>query len=456
MSAGPPTVDGQHTIEEIVFRGTKQTPQKDVRVFVGDVEIPTIDIIGRETPAVSVDMRTDGPAAIVKYSDIIFPSTWRDDSVYDAVEYQIRHVDAPVRIEARIPSAGEGDDYTTIHYGPIRSDVGSADDGRAMRMKVGDVSDAFRSIGYGASYNQADPQSVLEDIRDEAVENLPYIEELAIENRFPTFDNYKANHVSITYQRNRDTIVSALNELTGRVGFSWYVTYDDETQSPKLVVDDPSPSESFYWRGLGDDAAHGDSRGDDGTYVSIRENRALANISPTYKLGVWGKSDESTKAPSAGDYVGHAINPTNSFVPPKKNPSAEAPYVVVVHEGLKERALHSIETPPETNVDATTLEQATKKAKQKFIDRLGNAGGGRIRTVGHPTIRPNDSLTTSIVTDDGGHELVDPTTYGVTRATHTFPATGEYFVDCEVNISATKDDLAVETAEMRPVFGDGE
>jgi hypothetical protein len=392
------------------------------------MEIPTVESDDMDdTPAVEVQIREDGEADITRLSDIYFPAYWRGQNVLDSLPFGPDDQSVPVRVEAREPF---GEDWFTIHYGFLRK-IGSGGDGRLLRMRVDDYSKVLSGIPIdkrfgGEEYSTSeDVVAVVEDkLEDNGFNvsvdatNVDLLEtkdtgtpSSSPASKTPGVD---ATYLYKTFQENRDTLTDVMNWLADAVDGYWWIEYGDREPTIVLTTD---VGERFSATNVDTDTPSTD--------VYVTKNLAMEEISPVNTVTVTGRS--------AATVFGIDV-PLPALV------SESYPVATATHDVLIDRA-DGTALQRRIEVDATTEEEAEKRARKELEKRIEGAAEGKIVLDGEPTILPYDTVSAKPLCGDFIEADVDPITYSVERVTHRLPTTERWGTVIDVGIPVSAEDI---------------
>lgn len=425
MARKPQPLDGG----ELSPSPTRDSSNKKVRVYVNNVEIPSID------EGVTTDVRTDGVSDLSKISHVHFPAVWRDVDVLSLIDtFKEDGEIAPVRIEARPPDSTAEADFQTIHSGWTNG-TGSGGEGLKLRLRALDMDKFLTGIQFSETFERATAIDVIESIQERIGAKLPFQNDLPLaipsdgeftktiegtESRgrlryayeeiltpdpedFPNFFSDASSITPKTFQANRDTALDALRWISKAVGGYFFLQYMDSLGKHVLVIDNDPIRQQYTDQTI------------DSKFPTVQTrlggNNALFEIHPINSVQVYGRSPRSVQG----------LKIDQSSVPAREFPVATAQ-----HTGLLKRAGGTVLQPPIVESDAYTIEGVENVAKRELKRRLDGATGGDIDIDGRPDMLPYSSIEAKPMDGERYGINVPSLKYEVERVRHHFPCTREY------------------------------
>ncbi|MFC6723776.1 hypothetical protein ACFQE1_05160 [Halobium palmae] len=417
-------------------------PQKDVRVFVDGTEIPTL--------FVESHMRKEGSLDLSKVTEVEFPSRWAGENISGVISAtEEGGISQPVTVEYRLNEATNGG-WVIAHHGYVRA-VGSAGEGRRMKLSVGDYSDFLGKIPASTTFKNPTPSNVLSYIAetfnehvgitsirtgsvasstrgikdDESVNPLNPLDmgTYVVEEYLSKLSDDHKPYGTKTFKANKHTLADVANWLAREDG--GYIWFGSDGTQPVLTYNSEPRRQKYRDTMVGGE----------GTTVRVRENNALYDIKPITELTVYG----SSKSSLFGTGLIGADNPSNQF-----------PAITVRHPTLYQRTGGSSLSPPIIQKKSATIEATTQVAKKELKTRLNGASGGMMIVSGSPGMRPYDTIRAVPVCGEADTD-VPPLTYEVERVKHVCDSEQKYLSEIDVSVHADPSTFEIVMSEMKEV-----
>lgn len=318
----------------------------------------------------------------------------------------------------------------------------------------------------GRELSEADPffSTMFGDVTKDTVENqpirdvdefevdtgldLPYVESLIAAPSPEQFNELVRGISTRTFRAERDTISDGLAWLTSKLSARWF--FEPNNNGVRLVIDILSQSRNYVGEEVLQAAEIDDSilpqveNPSEYTYVdtvSVLQNDALRQIGARNTLTVRGTSKKSV----LGSLTNPDVGTLDAIVPSKEYPEA-----TVTSERLKEAMGDTTLRGETVETDARTKGEAEGDAIKTFQEKLADEDNGTIRTLGAPTILPNDTIDSFEVCEDFVDVETLPVKYEVSEVKHMAPATDFYKTELRVGIQLDVENISVESRMVDP------
>lgn len=422
-----------------IFEGTSAHPSDcnpTARVFIDGVEVPTVNGNDGEPPAVEVTMRKTGVSDLTRVADVHSPFTWNQDDVIGEVSDPTdgdgfrSFGNEPVRIDILDEVI---DEYVNVFHGPIAS-VGPSTLNGAFRVFATDWANYFENVGIGIDKAEFNARQTIQEVisRLEEHDGLPSFEmggDIRNEGQGITSAtsnlNVSGDGITKEFDEYKHNCADVLNWLCGKDIARWYVEYDTETNTPRIIYDALDSFDKVVNADLEDRLLTGINLRDEGEVGDVRvlQNNALFQISPAYSLGVRGKVK-----------------------------GGEVPEVIVEHEELADRA-GTNNAPTFIETDATSIAEAENDAKSRLKTRIDDASGGEIVALPAPFARPYATIEAQPACGGQLEQSLNMVEYEVDECIHTIKSPTQAnnegsrtLIRC--GIKCTTDDLSVREKRM--------
>lgn len=408
--------------------GTENCESKSVRVIVDGTEIPVVESseMRDDEVAVEVQVRTDGPAAITRLSDVHFPAYWRGEDVFDELNLsESTERSVPVTIQARPPINSNVDrEWRTVHHGWLHK-IGSGGNGRLLRMRVSDYANIASNTSVTAQYRNTEVKTVLSDMVERLYEksqmpavrlnDLPSTDVASYTPYEPVGSVYVSNLIrdallgkkptSKTFQAvNGDTVADVLNWIADITDTVWFFSPTDRGLSLNFIPDSELVTE-YESRQTGGD-------------VYIHRNQALYNIDPINRVTTIGEEVDISKETSGNVYY-----------------TAKA-----THWPLYESADRSANEKLERG-KFSSIDEAKRVATRKLKEQYTHNNEGTIVADGRPELLPYNRISAVPICNDLVDTSINPLTYQIKEVTHKFATRGRYKTELNVGIAAIDEDI---------------
>lgn len=422
MSAEPPIDPTPFSV------ATKNCERKSVRVIVDGTEIPTIESseMRDDEVAVEVQVRTDGPAAITRLSDVYFPAYWRGEDVFDELNLsESTERSVPVTIQARPPINSNVDrEWRTVHHGWLHK-IGSGGDGRLLRMRVSDYANIASNTTVTKQYHNTDVQTVISDMVERLYEraqmpavrlnDLPSTDVASYTPYEPVGSVYVSNLIrdallgkkptSKTFQAvNGDTVADVLNWIKDITDTVWFFSPTDSGLSLNVI-----PQSELV--------AEYDSRQTGGD-VYIHNNQALYNIDPINRVTTIGEEVGIAKETSGKVYY-----------------TAKATHWPL-YEGANRTANEKL-----VRGSYSSIDEAKRVARTQLKEQYTHNNEGTIVADGRPELLPYNRISAVPICNDLVDTSISPITYQIKEVTHNISTRGRYKTELNVGISTIDKDI---------------
>lgn len=385
------------------------------------VEVPTV-VNEDGDGGIETEIRKGGTADIQAVSEAHVPYVWDGEEITEVTDVLRGNVTTRARVDVLDDNAGV---YTPVHEGFVRSIGASGTVSDCARLLIGDFCEVFQAVGANYQYENPTVQSVLEDMRDDAVSATNLLDELPIRSpQFDTSGNLATGPEQTTggpapmplmidptpiwrkfgilpekesinsvedFRPNRHNLTDVLDWLCEQVSARWYISPRPAGEGPVLVFDTRETYPTMEAGGL-----------DEQTDATVLKNNALYQLSPAWRLKAKGKTDKSL--------IGRMNDSTSR---------TKYPIATVQHTELAKRVGDPPHPEPPQIEPSTKTIKATEKAVMKaFKDRLDGAAGGEMILLPTPISRPFTSITATPTCQ--GTSIVDfePIEYEIEEVVH--------------------------------------
>ena len=415
--------------------GTTDCTRKSARVKVNGTEVPTVDTSQHEDPAISTQVRTDGPASVTRISDIFIPAYWRGENVFNSLPLDASsEITVPVTVQTRPPQGSTYErNWRTVHYGWLRK-IGSGGEGRLLRLKVADYANIANNTPVTKTWTDSSYRTILDwtvkrlnekdgfptvqlgstpvtEPDEPTSDPVSPLSPMAIRDFIATsiFGEIPTASFNAT---EKDTVADVLNWLAEQTGLDWWF----EPTSSGLVLmftDLSNTTRSWDARNVGGD-------------LYVRDNRALYSIDPINTLSVIGGQINGVVKEG-----GEGTSVSNLYV----TATATNEKLLANAGGqINEKVIRG---------SYSDLDAAKNVAKKKLQEEIRSGGEGEMVVDGHPSIFLNNTITSKPLCGEYVSGDVPEVTYSVKSVRHEAPATGRYNTVTSVGMYVDEDNITV-------------